>query len=771
MAATVYLSVGDGATTDHLDITEWVLSDGLNAPPPVRNATTRTVGLSLEIADGTPEAVFASMSDIEQKLQQAESLARPQSGGSGVTLGLQMTAASNMVYFDVLRGSLIPDASGLEFYSEGVVRGLTLELTCLPYARGDAVTETFTNQTNYSELWITGVGGDVEALARVTITDKSTNSEVINRVRLSRRSGWNLGETDFEPVVALAATGAGTDSSDAGNDDYHGTTYARVTATADWQTFAYADRPTADTFGEVDLLARLRDSSGVLAAPRITGVTVADGGITLRQANDGQGVIGVLDSTLRWDKPTLPGTLLVLTMIMRTENGPDGWVTGNTVEAGWVEAVSDENTSTGVNAYVWHYYYPDNPGGREFEDVTFTGPTGTEVRDFIYVLTEWDGMPATSLLDQTASNPETSNTRLHSTGETLATDQVNELVITGHTIRANATTQFLDYTDGYTLIGQGGTGVVAYTITTETGTQEGVARMQRSNQSVNIIATFRGGSTVAGALPPGNYLYRIVPYDASGNFGAASLPFAGRLLERGSASLAWSTVIGASGYYLYWKEEGGDWLYIDVGNVTSYDHVATYDGVAEDPTVDLTNTLVRARICSGTTGEVLRTFPDVRCDIGADGWEDVVLARGVNLAPHLAIDGGDPDNWRIELQAKHDDLSGETLDADVLILVPHDEAQLELRYVDGNGVEMENDTQRAWRYDLRRDLRSSAVLLDKTTDALIARVRHQGRFMLHPGNDQVLVATANEDGVSEMDDTLMDIEVRYVPRYRFLSSD
>lgn len=744
--STYLLSVGDGESADYVQLS--VEPDGFIADPPGMNATSRDVQLAVTLHAESADALWSQVQAIERKLQQARALARPQSGGSGVTLGVRIQT-TDMVYFDVLSGTFSIDG---RLPSGRTLTG-TIQLTCLPYARGSATTVSFTDQTNYSELWVPSVPGDVEALARVTITDKSTNSQVINRVRLSRRSGWNLGETDFDPVVKLASTGSGSDDSDDSHDDYHESSYARVTTSDQWGTLCYADQPNTDTVGEIDLLARLRDSSPVLSPPRGIKTSVTDG-ISLRQSVYKTDIRGTNSISRAWPSPTKEGHGLTMVLWMRNTNY-DATVT---VPSGWVNAVDTENASASCRVLI--YYYENSPA-RSNEEVTFDATV-----DAVKIsLVEWTGLTTSGMLDVTATNNETSATS-HPTGTTTTTAQANAIGLTGHLLTTQG--HFASYTGGWTAISTGRF-YSAYQVFSVTGTKSATLSTDANVDSTNTIAVFKGSESSPAELPAGSYTYQVVPYDSDDNRGDPSDPINVRLANIGAVSLEWNAVTNASGYYVYWKRDANSWQRLDAGDTTSFNHTTETGAVTEDPDSDLKGALVRAQVCSGTTGEVLRSFDPVRLSVSRDRWEDVLLIRGANLPPHLALDGGDVDDWRVELQARHDTLPGETVDADVLMLIPHDEAQVELRYVDSSGVEMGNDTQRKWRYDLRRDLRSSAVLLDTSDDSVVARLRHQGRFLLHPGGNQMLPSVAVENGEADMEDALFDVDVRYVPRYRFLS--
>lgn len=538
--AEYLLSVGDGETDDYVQLA--VEPNGWIADPPEEDAATREIQLAVVLSAATADALWTEVQDIQRKLAQAKAMALPQSGGSGVTLGVRLQN-TDMVYFDVLRGTFSID----ERYPNGrELRGI-IQLTCLPYARGDSVSLAATaTLTNPAEVWIADIPGDVDALCKITITDESINSAVINRIRLSRRSGWNLAETDFDPMVDLSAVEDGTTETDA--TDYHGADFARLSLTDEWLTFAEAQQPTARTYGQFQVFARVRDSSEVL------------------------------------------------------------------------------------------------------QEIT--------------------GLYATA-------------------------------------------------------------------------------------------------SVVGGSLPAGTYAHVVVAYDGSGERGAVSREIYSTLSDTGQVRLTWDEATGATGYYVYWKRDSEDWLRLDAGTTNPYTHDTETGATTEDPETSLSSALVRAHVTSGTTGEVLQEMAPVQPTIGRDRWEDVLLGT-MSLPPLLALDAGDPEDWLVQLQALHPVLSTETLDVDVLYLVPVDEPQLELRYVSSGGTDMRMDTARTWRYDLRRDLRASAVVLD--AGSVVARVAQRGRFLLSPGNNQVFVNVAVEEGVSDLDnDAQFTVAISYTPRYRLLA--
>lgn len=541
-ARAIYvLSIGDGFTDDYVQLA--VEPQGFIAQTPDEGATTREIQLAIALWADTADALWAKVQDIEQKLQQAKSMSRPQSGGGGVTLGVRLQN-TDMVYFDILGGRFNP---GDRFPDGRTMRG-TLQLTVLPYARGDTVSLAATaTLTNPAEVWVPNIPGDVDALCRVTITDESINGAVINRIRLSRRSGWNLSETDFDPMVDLSAVADGTSTTDA--TDYHGADFARLSVSDEWLTFAEAEQPTARTYGQFQAFARVRDSVQVLAEP----------------------------------------------------------------------------------------------------------------------------------------------TGLHATA-----------------------------------------------------------------------------STVQGSLPAGDYTHVIVAYDGDGDRGETPDGVDSTLDATGQVRIGWDEVTGATGYYVYWKRDANDWLRLDAGTTNPYTHDDETGATTEDPASDSPGgSLLRAQVTSGTTGEVFQQTKPLATNLGRDRWEDVLLGT-VNLPPMLALDNGDPEDWLVQLQGMHTEVTTGTLDADVLYLVPVDEPQLELRYVSSNGTAMRMDTARTWRYDLRRDLRPSAAVLN--AGSVVARVIPSGRLLLSPGNNQVFVNVAVEDGVSDLDnDAQFTVQIDYTPRYRFLA--
>lgn len=145
----VYLSVGDGATSDALDLTSGAYRvqypPGVQYPTPEAGSPSREVRVPLRLRAASHNALVAAKRAIETKLRQARLATGPHGKGARVTLGLRLASNTALVYFDVQRGRF-----ETELVFDGWLLG-TLVLTCDVHARGDDL--TVTNLLAYSDRY------------------------------------------------------------------------------------------------------------------------------------------------------------------------------------------------------------------------------------------------------------------------------------------------------------------------------------------------------------------------------------------------------------------------------------------------------------------------------------------------------------------------------------------------------------------------------------------------------------------------------------------
>lgn len=755
--ATYLLSLGDGETSDHLQL--YVEPDGFIANPPDRNATTRDIQLAVTLAADSADALWGQVQAIEQKLVQARELAGAGTG-SGVTLGVTIRTTT-MVYFDVLSGNLTIDRR----YPSGSIASGVLNLTCLPYARGDAVTisetATLTNAAD-SEVWLADIKGDVPPLTRLTISDKSTNGAVINRLRIGRRAGHDLSDGDYQSIVNLTADSDGTATTDA--SDYLGADFVRVsTSGTDWTRFGTITRPTTQTVGELDIWLRARDPVGIIDKPTGLDATFTGARAQLVQHTVTSVEDPGRDMTVDWPEATAAGTTLIL-VFMTEDHFVDVYMDG----LGWTERESESATITHASAdndrVIRLFDWLEHDGERDSERFVFnrtiTGIVSVNLFEFRGIDT----------FINSASNVEDTNTTTHSSGESASSATTKRLLITGHNI-AEAVT---DYTADWTLVTRGLLNQTAYRLVDDTSAYTGTATSSASTQSVNLIASYGGDLPSSADLPAGDYAFQVAGLDGeeSGYLSEMTylnVPYAGR------ANIDWTGVDQIDDYRLWYKRDDEEWKYENIRTGLTTSDLDTDDGTTGDPQTDRFACQVRALVASGTNGEILATLEPVSTVVGAgsnrsaDEWYDVHLASQ-QLPPGWTAEGATADDWVIYFEVKQEQLDVD-FDADYVWLPPHREPQVDAIYVGTDGTAMGNTTKRDWQIDVDRHGQTTVRLLNQSTSAVVASWKPNGRFMLGPGGNLVTILAAIEDGITDVSDAQFTVSGQYVPRYRFLSSD
>lgn len=167
-AHTVLLSVGDGATSDYLTLSDGVRykvrEPGIAWPTPDETAAERQLTIPISVYGTSADALIANRRAIELKLRQAQRARGPHGIGSGVTLGVQLHDATSMLYFDVKQGGLKIDTLNV---ANGWLQA-TLYLTCEPDARGSDI--TVTNALTYTD----DASNAAWVKTSVTVTSNST---------------------------------------------------------------------------------------------------------------------------------------------------------------------------------------------------------------------------------------------------------------------------------------------------------------------------------------------------------------------------------------------------------------------------------------------------------------------------------------------------------------------------------------------------------------------------------------------------------------------
>ena len=285
--STIYLSVGDGATSDYINLNsssgvfEVALID-LGKPYDRRyKSEGRTITLGITIKANTATGIWDKLNTaLEVKLDQARHAAdNPQGGHTGVTLGVQLGSSSTMVYFDVIDGKTVLSREALRsmMLAQGMMlwsnqtQGLILELECEPLGRSDAVTYgpfDITKADGFA-AYQAAIPGTAPGIVTYTIEDQ-TSGEVMNKIVIGHRSQPDLDSGDWDPVVDVAASGDGSDTgsiTDAVDSDYAG--HASLLFSDNWSEIGEALPATAyaDQTGKYDVYARVYDDLTVPKPP------------------------------------------------------------------------------------------------------------------------------------------------------------------------------------------------------------------------------------------------------------------------------------------------------------------------------------------------------------------------------------------------------------------------------------------------------------------------------------------------------------------------
>jgi hypothetical protein len=388
MATTVYLSVGDGATSDYLtlsDGTNYVFLPGtFSAPTPVDGDQVRIVTFALDVLGSTADGMWANYRAILKKIRQAKQAAGAVGRGTRVTLGVRMASATTMVYLDVIDGDaeIQPEAFDIPLTEANWARGVIVTLVCELYGRSASValsvSGTITNDdgspatvggAGNASLYLPDIPGDVEAFCQIKLIDLSTGSTFLNRMRIGRRSRDAMAaSTDFDPLLVATANSPGVSAADA---TAIGGNRIRVTTTQAWQDLA--------------------DVAGASTGPNNSGVF----DLWVIARND----VTIIRPTLAIASQT-SGSLGVGTFIMKVANGTTHGSTGEASDpvTGYTTAGPDDQFNLVTNV-----------GGLPNDDVILYYKKGSAV--WKYMPTDASGA-STSFGNETSAtvgNPPTSS--------------------------------------------------------------------------------------------------------------------------------------------------------------------------------------------------------------------------------------------------------------------------------------------------------------------------------------------------------------------------
>jgi hypothetical protein len=761
-AGHVDLCVGDGrGSGDFVALYSgdnphcFLTKDGFHAPPPAAGDPTRVVTLTLNITGTDANDMWDNYRRLETKLRQARAAQGPYGLGTGVTLAVRFDAQNTTVYFDVLDGTLTTDQNLLSLFPVPFIENVSLQLVCLPYARGlpiqDTVSSTITNGTG-ATLFRAQVPGDAPALANIALTDVSTNSKIINRWRIGQLALPHMQSGDFSPILDATAVSPGTATTD--SSSYCGASFARVIGSSSWQTIAKVTKPSAKyTSGLFDVWARVRDATALQSAP--TNLTAsAENGPSVRQSNSAHGTSGTTAS-VSWNSTTQAGNTLVAIVLSAggsavTHSTPTNYTAGDSI-------TNSSNVRTSI------FYLEDATAQSGSVSCTIS-----QSEAWSMAILELRNV-AVSSADAHASNA--SSLTSYSTGTTGSTAQDFEFGIAA--FGSNQSITLPSYSNSYAQLLSALSGTVSLYVATRsissTGTQ--TCTMSGSGtstgRSANLLLTFKAATASTPSLDAGDYRF-LMAARATGS-GASSLTTSEVDLTITSGQyihFGWTASTGADDYYLYWWD-GTDWEYFDTGDVTAYDLTDTSGGtVANLPTSLPVRAEFRAQI-GLSSGTVLFNQPSFPAVLSNSTWEDLYVGT-LDLPPQAAFDGTAPPDWVLQIQGTHATLTP-NLDVDAVWLIPHFWSQATSTYNDGGGTPMNLATKRKWVIDTRRDGRTSTKLVSTSDGSEAGQAITTGHLFLGPGDTTLVFMPEITGGASDVTDAKFTAQLTITPRYALVS--
>lgn len=257
-----------GENTDYLELNTVtgafaVLS--FHAPTPSRDATRRVMQLVVSVNG-------SNLANVENRLRALERVVNLVGAGksaaglaSGVTLSTRGSVANGLVHWDVTEAEISYPNSAFETLF-GFTMDVPLRLTCMPWGRGEAITDGETVITAADPLlYRAAIPGDEPAL--VTWEVESTGVP-LNAVSIGQRSLADLDDGDFAGVYVAQAISPATDVAFA---DAIGGSIARYSSmpAGAWSDIAEftPSAPFPANAGEFDLMLRVRDNSVTAGTP------------------------------------------------------------------------------------------------------------------------------------------------------------------------------------------------------------------------------------------------------------------------------------------------------------------------------------------------------------------------------------------------------------------------------------------------------------------------------------------------------------------------
>jgi hypothetical protein len=739
MAVQLYLSQGDGATSNYVDLSTAVERNTLAFPTPGPGERTRSVSCSLTLNGSDSDAAWDTARAIQQMLYLAQRAAGPYGVGSGITLGVRLDT-TRMVYFDILSGSF--DFREVLDRARRVIRG-TLTLECLRYLRGDAVTAPVTaTLTNGAMTWtLDAVQGDAPAPCRITMTDESTGAVIINGLRIGAKSLPGLGSSDFDPIFDLSAAGSGMSETDA---TALGGTVAKLTPTLSWADMAETSVPgTAYSIGLYDLYVRMYDETTSLSAPQ--GLALSTSPIRTSWVTAGTA------ASINLAMQPVAGELLV--GVVKT-----GGATVTVAPSGY--SLRDSHSAAGVQTYI----YEKIATGSE---TAFTATLSGSGVISVYVAAII-GTPASSYADKTVKNTGTGTSATPSTTGVLAQAAEIVLLVTGAAISTNLIyTPPANYSEVRDTSGLG----IAWEVTAATTALNPATTISSSQtwvcHCVTYLIDLEGAATSsAPGLTVSTATYvRVAARSAAGGIGEVCVavnttPSTGNLHVFGR----WTAPVSGTpaSYRIWWKQGANAWRFYDTDDTQPQFVVLNNTlGTEGDPpnTIISVTHLLRAAVSLGS-GTTRFETPSVTAS-RANNTRELLYLGTVPLPPAPLLEAGSGEDALVTIQAKAQAETVAGVVVDAVYLFPHDEAQLSV-YRDGYDLAAKHD----WLIDTRRDgVVTARLYTDGTTTEAGQPVIDGAPFLIGPGNVRFVAHVDAADGASDFVDAKAIFTVRYVPQF------
>lgn len=773
MATAIFLSAGDGNVTDDIDLTsgDYLFVNGsLDAGRP--EGRYRVVTWLVEIHSATADGMWNSLEAIETKFRQARAAAGAYGHGTRVTLSVKLEGATNYSYFDIVDGNCyVPDeAMNGPALAANWLQPVVVTALCEAAIRGDAVTTTVTGTVTLTDgtfatpgntgsggVFLANVPGDLPAVARVTLSDVSTNSQIAQRFRigsfaLDDPTGSGIAQADVDPWIDAAAAGSGTSATD--SSSFMGADYISSSLVPSFQRMAQFAKPAAQfTTGLLDVFGRVRDSNTNMGFPGSLSLTYAPGrAIPTRQAN-GYSSGGSASATITIPRPapTKAGSLQLLFVGLQGNQTitATGWTAGPTVTHG------------SNNAQAAIFYKTESASESGDITVTLSGAIRCEA-----YWVEIVGATYSAPIDKSVTNTATGASSVACTSGVLA--QAHEQVFmcawsSAGTSHSNSETTFTNTGDVYdasrrfSVVVSRASATTSGSVTITGASGDWAAAMVTIKQQPNLYS-----------LGSDTYQVQVVAVDSSGNM---SLPSSAVSLDVDSSSAgvilaewtAGSPNAAVDHYRLYYKRGSNAWEYYAMPATKAYTAyiLAADEGTTGDPpTVAPVLATFRygVALSSGTT---VFYAPAVQAVIGSANWEWVYLGT-IPHPPMPAPDGGMPRDWVGYLDAAHESGAG-TLDVDGIVVFAHGSPYLEATYP---GLDLA--TKRDWVLEQRRDGRVFGYLAETGTDTEAGQVDVIGDLQIGPGDTWLTIVGDVAGGVSDVDDLKVTVVVTYVPRFLHL---